>query len=495
MASHTVSVSELGTLKLIEGQVHRGIGIFEDKIFENGDPAPLGGDEIFVDHYEDRERVGTLEFDINEKERNLLINQLTLVENDVLYSIKSRFLKDVQESISYNDSAVDNITRMLEKIKYKLDLKCRYGIFVLNEKTNEIECKATDDNAMRKISAHRESGSLISKVFRTGQIEVSENFGLPIEKELETGELAPVIILPIRHREPVAVIALAGYNLRKMNKWRFKLLKDSVSKFALIMENIMAMDKLRGIAQHDGMLEVYSRKTIEAKIEGEMKRKKRIALLMIDLDYFKAYNDKHGHVEGDKLLKKFVHVLKRAKRDCDILGRYGGDEFVICSPDNTSTGSKKLAERIIAECRDNFTEVTCSVGVYIWNGVEMDVPALFKMVDEKLYAAKKAGKDTVVIEETKKDESIKKIYTVELFVEFLRKKREERERYGTPYVVLACKGDVYKLLSVVRDSDIIGDIDGKIGIILVNTGKTGLEAVEKRFGEIGVKIDKKEVNA
>ena len=507
-----VSVSELGMLRIVNEHIKRNIGIFEDmngftelcsrlgvpcRIYEDKVFADnsIRGKEIFVEHFEDRERIGSIEFDGDSKEYDMLVSQLGIIENEIFYTIKGRFMKEVQESISYNDTLAENMARMIEKLKYKLDLKCSYGIFVLNEKKNTLECKHADDVAMRKLSPHREDDTIISRVYRDGQSVTAENFGMSIEKELETEELAPIIALPIRHREPVAVVVLAGYNLRKLNKWRFKLLKDTVSKFGLVLENIMAMDKLRGIAQHDGMLEIYTRKTIESKIEGEMKRNKRVALLMIDLDHFKAYNDKHGHVEGDKLLKKFASILRKVKRDRDVVGRYGGDEFVICSPENNASGSRKLAERIVAECGKNFKEVTCSVGVYIWNGVETDIHTLFKMVDEKLYAAKKAGKNTVVIEETQKDEGIRKIYAVDVFVEFLRKKQDERKRYGTPYAVLACKGDIYKVLASVRDSDIVGDIDGKVGVILVNTDKKGLEIVENRFREADIIIDKKECYA
>jgi diguanylate cyclase (GGDEF)-like protein len=127
----------------------------------------------------------------------------------------------------------------------------------------------------------------------------------------------------------------------------------------------------------------------------------QLALLLIDIDDFKALNDRHGHAVGDQVLRMVGGVLNEAVRDSDLPARYGGEEFVVLAPHTGKVGALSLAEKLrSATSRARFdveggasAEVTVSIGVSVYGG---DARRLFNDADRALYQAKATGKDCVV---------------------------------------------------------------------------------------------------
>tara|TARA_R110001599_G_scaffold108057_3_gene270998 strand:- start:1541 stop:1954 length:414 start_codon:yes stop_codon:yes gene_type:complete len=121
----------------------------------------------------------------------------------------------------------------------------------------------------------------------------------------------------------------------------------------------------------------------------------------MDLDHFKSINDQFGHAAGDRVLKKFVTLVTRELRSSDLLGRYGGEEFVAVLPETDISSANLLAQRICAVVRKaQITEIdherwTVSIGVAERFSHERDVAKLLKRADEALYEAKAAGRDRV----------------------------------------------------------------------------------------------------
>jgi diguanylate cyclase (GGDEF)-like protein len=123
---------------------------------------------------------------------------------------------------------------------------------------------------------------------------------------------------------------------------------------------------------------------------------------MLDLDHFKRINDTKGHLAGDQVLRDVAQRLKDCLRPYDVLGRYGGEEFVVLLPDTSLEQSLVVAERIrYAMCRAPFdikgdpVTLTVSLGVSCSNGNDLELNDLIKRADEGLYKAKDAGRDRV----------------------------------------------------------------------------------------------------
>ena len=156
----------------------------------------------------------------------------------------------------------------------------------------------------------------------------------------------------------------------------------------------------------DYLTGAFSRRYFYLRLEEEFEKSKRenrkLSLILFDVDNFKVVNDTYGHKKGDEVLKYVVKVTKENLRTFDIIGRYGGEEFVILLPETDPTQAYKIAERIrIAISKKSFEEfsfeVTASFGVTSLKSSEKSnsFQKLIELADEATYSAKKSGKNQV----------------------------------------------------------------------------------------------------
>ena len=123
-----------------------------------------------------------------------------------------------------------------------------------------------------------------------------------------------------------------------------------------------------------------------------------MALAFIDVDDFKSFNDTHGHEMGDELLSLLGHVLHAETRSIDIAARFGGDEFVVLLPDTNSSSAREIVGRthelLAVAARERGWDVTCSIGVAVFNRPPASVDDMLREADRHMYRAKKGGKNT-----------------------------------------------------------------------------------------------------
>jgi diguanylate cyclase (GGDEF)-like protein/PAS domain S-box-containing protein len=167
----------------------------------------------------------------------------------------------------------------------------------------------------------------------------------------------------------------------------------------------MAEERMQDLAQHDGLTGTANRALLFERINRALVRAKRAerrpALLYLDLDHFKAVNDRLGHAAGDALLKEFAARLGRSVREADTVARVGGDEFVVLLEDvGDGEGAKRIAEKIAgavhepARADGHEVAMTTSIGVALHDRAE-SADEWLKRADAALYEAKSAGRDTV----------------------------------------------------------------------------------------------------
>ena len=172
----------------------------------------------------------------------------------------------------------------------------------------------------------------------------------------------------------------------------------------------LANEQLRRIAYLDGLTQVANRRRFEQYIKTEWRRmsreKKPLALILCDIDYFKAYNDYYGHQAGDNCLRLVARTLGRAaKRPGDLVARYGGEEFVIVLPNTDLSGAETVAEDIrylIRSRRIDHKKSKVDKIITLSLGVASGIPnpdsspgELVKLADDALYDAKNQGRDQV----------------------------------------------------------------------------------------------------
>lgn len=169
----------------------------------------------------------------------------------------------------------------------------------------------------------------------------------------------------------------------------------------------MERARLLALATTDGLTGLYAvghtRLLLEAEIAESLRRRSPLSLIMADVDHFKEVNDSWGHPAGDLVLKEIAKMLMASCRELDIVGRYGGEEFILVLPDTGLAAAKGVAERIRSTAeRLSFAHggrehpITVSLGVTELS--EFDTAAeLIRRADEALYAAKRAGRNRVCI--------------------------------------------------------------------------------------------------
>lgn len=163
--------------------------------------------------------------------------------------------------------------------------------------------------------------------------------------------------------------------------------------------------EMRKMAMIDVLTGTYNRRAFMEKGEIECERARRyghsLAFLIIDFDHFKEYNDKNGHMNGDRMLQKIVDVFRENLRVGDILARWGGDEFAVFLPKTNHAGCLEVAEKLrnaiteISMPFDKQTKITISIGCTIWTHNDESLDTVFLRADNALYQAKQRGRNCV----------------------------------------------------------------------------------------------------
>jgi len=170
---------------------------------------------------------------------------------------------------------------------------------------------------------------------------------------------------------------------------------------ALITERDLAVER----AATDMMTGIYNKVTMAEKVQQRLKLDGGVtcAMLMIDLDDFKYVNDHYGHAVGDEVIRNVANLLQRIFDADDLIGRFGGDEFVVFMQNvSTDTVRRKVEQfrRILANGQDDALMLTCSIGVLILDEAEISLDTLLRRVDAAMYKIKHDGKNGYHVWET-----------------------------------------------------------------------------------------------
>jgi diguanylate cyclase len=209
-------------------------------------------------------------------------------------------------------------------------------------------------------------------------------------------------------------IALAD-RLRHMNQKTQQIQQEMTERLeSRVAERTEELERanrqLEALSSTDGLTGVFNRRYFDTRLAEETARSRRqgpMALVMIDVDYFKDFNDKLGHLAGDACLRQLAETLTQVvRRETDIVARYGGEEFAIILPYTDPDGAGQLAEKVRAhvEQRMNFkwggapVPVTVSLGLATTPaGSRLEPDTLIAAADQALYASKQAGRNRVTV--------------------------------------------------------------------------------------------------
>lgn len=230
-------------------------------------------------------------------------------------------------------------------------------------------------------------------------------------RQMTLGEYIPIIMITAfegnEHVESVFSVGADDFISKPINK---TILQHRVKRLIKAERN---RKKLESLAYYDNLTQAYNREVFFTKFAEEFEKAQEedysIGVILADIDKFKDINDIYGHAMGDTVLKKIVKTIKINLRKSDFLGRYGGDEFIICLPKVSLRQLHKIAERIRASLdrinielsSNEVVTVTGSFGLNLVKPTEIGysndiLENALKQADENLYTAKKTGRNKIV---------------------------------------------------------------------------------------------------
>jgi diguanylate cyclase (GGDEF)-like protein len=222
------------------------------------------------------------------------------------------------------------------------------------------------------------------------------------------------ISYPIQSGERrLGVLNLTERGGRRFGESDLAWLKRFAPYAAAAIERIDLREKAQRfqmLAITDPLTGLLNRRYLEERFAEEVERAKRyqypLSFAMIDLDNFKSYNDTFGHQAGDEVLRATAQCIRTSLRNFDVAARYGGEEFILVLPETETTAAAALAERLRGRVEQYFRQtqpeqlVTISVGIASLSPRLQTKHQIVRAADQALYAAKKRGKNCVVVYNT-----------------------------------------------------------------------------------------------
>jgi diguanylate cyclase (GGDEF)-like protein/putative nucleotidyltransferase with HDIG domain len=219
------------------------------------------------------------------------------------------------------------------------------------------------------------------------------------KNHLKQGIQSMVFLPLLVNDKAIGSLSLGSRHPNAYGQSQVQLLSQLTSRIAMPIENARLYAEAEQRARIDQLTGLWNRRHLEERIQVEIGRHSRyggtFSLIILDLDFFKAFNDSYGHLAGDKLLKQLGDIMKDAIRGTDEAFRYGGDEFAILLPQTPLRDAYEVAERvrdrITSEIKVEDVSVTASFGLASWPVDGVRINEVIAAADIALYYAKQSG--------------------------------------------------------------------------------------------------------
>lgn len=219
-------------------------------------------------------------------------------------------------------------------------------------------------------------------------------------KEMHDYRDSSCICFPLISKGEIqGVMTFTAYTIRDFTSQELFLFENIVNQLAMAIHNAKLYNITKKLSVTDGLTGLYNHQYFQLRLNEEIKRAQRnsteLALLMLDLDYFKEVNDHFGHPAGDKVLKEVAQIMQKSLRTTDIICRYGGEEFAVILVGCPEEIALRLAEKIRLSIErmqigiEGVFKLTASIGLATYPHHASDKKSLIDIADSVLYKAKK----------------------------------------------------------------------------------------------------------
>jgi diguanylate cyclase (GGDEF)-like protein len=236
--------------------------------------------------------------------------------------------------------------------------------------------------------------------------EISQNLPPELRKTISG---RTVLLVPIYAKgRPIGLLIVENIPGQAVNRNQKEFLLTLASQAGMAIENANLYERTLQLSITDGLTGIYNYRYFRQRLEEEVARAKRYGsthgLLILDIDHFKIFNDKYGHLQGDEMLKSVAKILRANTRDVDAVARYGGEEFAVLLSEVDLEEAIVYAERIrvaVEETRlklpnGTMAGVTVSLGVSVCEKA-LDEQEFIRRADKALYRAKELGRNRVCV--------------------------------------------------------------------------------------------------
>lgn len=388
LAERIDSIQSVADLPLLEPDQNR-LGFRElQEIFDQVKALSLKLNEIAVD-------------------KDLLEFEIRLLEKFV---ITSEVVRDWREHV--NNLMVD-INRVMSVYTMFSIFKVENEVFDLEVFWLQPPTSNTKELMEKAIRKRLESES---EMFAFGAVNLRHNIVDDYAEELELDAAAVELqtkSLLVDTPKIGGIVGIGVHSQTIQDSTKLLVLESILSTLLNVVGSVRAIYKytkdLEYYATRDPLTNLYNQRMFWELLDYELDRADRhhykVALLLLDLDNFKAINDGYGHSWGDKLLAGFSETLQSALGNDAVVARYGGDEFVIVLPESNAEEASRVAEKVLHTIRNHslyydsstFLKLTGSLGMGIYPDHASNKKDLFMFVDNLMYRAKHSGKDQIAL--------------------------------------------------------------------------------------------------
>ncbi|QOY52550.1 GGDEF domain-containing protein [Candidatus Sulfurimonas baltica] len=324
--------------------------------------------------------------------------ELSSIASLLVASLVPSIASSVNEKIASISQKIKKNPSLLESVSVEAEIKSAISLRIALDKQSVRDMITSLDGVLDKLSLR-----LIDMIERSDSstVEIQK-----IKVELEEYNEDPITNFKIAHKKLFTIAVALEENTQALSKD----LKNHNGEVKALSNKIVLLEeelkKTREESKEDFLTKLSNRRALDELIsikESEFERyNHNFSIVMFDLDYFKAVNDNYGHDAGDAVLSAFAKILKAEARNVDIIGRFGGEEFMALLEETNAEGGAIFAEKVrvkVEKARFMYKgeriEVTVSCGVSE-RSKHPSIDTLIKSADENLYKAKKDGRNRVV---------------------------------------------------------------------------------------------------
>ncbi len=330
--------------------------------------------------------------------------------SDELQEFFEAFVNTIESSWSLRDRRL-GMNMLLQKLARRLNAE-ECLVYLLDAAGGTLQ-RAWGTGNIRDIDLfdYRANSAILERVLHSGASYVNNRYAFELKVPFSPASvfIRSILCVPLqRHGEKIGVIEVLNKSGAGFGDDDQSLLQALAGPVAVAARSISMYENAERLTVTDDLTRLYNYRFLMQFLEAEVKRclryKKKVSLLFIDVDGFKRINDTFGHLVGSHALAEMGQVFRRILRETDIVGRYGGDEFVIVLPETPLNGALIIAERIRKKVEDyEFTAKNLSIRLTVSLGVAncpkhtLTAEGLIKKADAAMYRAKELSKNSIKV--------------------------------------------------------------------------------------------------